>query len=122
MLFPLRRWSLRVVEKMNIPVRSAEATEIVEMLVWGAKQSKSLISMAGDDLLTKSDHVLLIAISMWSNPMARTSLSRKLQISELEADQLLQKCKFAGREVAVEHGLSHVVNMVDYGSVRAPAK
>ena len=104
---------------MQIPIMSKVATEIIEMLIWGAEQDRRVSLEAGLGTSPKSIGILIGAISMWKNPTAIKNLADKASISGDDAALYLQRCKMAGREVAVQYGFNSIVDLVDYGQIRS---
>src|SRR5215475_14294793 len=52
MFFARRRWATRVVKKTGFPIRSLEATELIEMLIWASKQFPSRVPVAESVLMS----------------------------------------------------------------------
>lgn len=104
MFFARRRHALRIVEKMGLPVRSLEATHIVEMIIDGSKQYDAMFPGAP---VSKQEQVLWSVAAMTDNASAYNRLAR-VGVPSSRVNELMQLARQAGREHAIEVGLPEV--------------
>lgn len=113
MLFPRRTWAVRVVERMGIPIKSAAATCLIEILVWASKQDEQMMKEVAGFALPIRDIVIGLATSMVHNQSAVKRLSDNLGVPPQAARMLLTDLRTAGRALAVDNGLTKVVELAD---------
>ena len=66
MFFAKRRWALRVVERMGIPTKSVVTTELVGMIIQGAKQYGEMVKSVGQKI-GDPELVLMSALAIDGN-------------------------------------------------------
>jgi hypothetical protein len=103
MFFARRRWATRVVEKTGFPIRSREATELIEMLIWASKQFPSRVPAA--------ESVLVSAMRMVHNQSAMVNLANGLDGDLVAAEKALAQLSEAAIAVATEHGMPDFVRL-----------
>lgn len=109
MLFEKRRWAVRVIEEMDLPIRSPEATELVEMIIAGAKQYEQMTRSTGVKL-SQAELVLVSAAAMTDNNSSFNRLVTDLGLQDDEAEALLMKARRAGRRLAVNGEFHEIVS------------
>jgi hypothetical protein len=107
MFFAKRRSGLRVTEKMGLDPRSPEATELVEMIIAGAKQYERM-SPAIQAKVSDLEKALWAAAALTDNASAYARLERELRVTGKEVDDLMLRVRRAGRDLAIEEGLNSV--------------
>jgi hypothetical protein len=103
MLFPRRRWAIRVVEKTSFSIRSREATALIEMLIWASKQLPNEAPVA--------ERVLMSAMTMVHNQSAIVDLAAELDVHPVAAQKTLAELQEAAILVATERGMPEVVRL-----------
>jgi hypothetical protein len=103
MFFAGRRWATRVVKKTGFPIRSREATALIEMLIWASKQFPSRVPVA--------ESVLMSAMTMIHNQRAVISLAEDLDGNPVAAEKALAELSEAAIAVATEHGMPDFVRL-----------
>ena len=103
MFFARRRWAARVVEKTGFPVRSRQASELIEMLIWASKQFPSRAPVA--------ESVLIAGMRMVHNQSAIVNLANGLDGDLVAAEKALARLSEAAVAVATEHGMPDVVRL-----------
>ena len=112
-----RRWALRVTEEMGLPTRSPEATELVEMIIQGAKQHNQMARSAG--LKFSDPELVLMSVSaMKSNQSALRRLVDYVRLTPEQAYDLLKSAHRAGRALAVKEGYTKMIDAM-YDSAEA---
>ena len=104
MLFALRRWSIKVMEEMGLPVASKEATILIDLLIWSSKVEAQMLRQARVPLLSKPERILMGAIKMVHNPTAIDKVSNDLRIHPQAAEDLLNVMRNSGLALASRHG------------------
>ncbi len=108
MFFAKRRWALRVIDGMGLPSSSPEATELVDMIIAGAKQFEEMVHSTGMRM-NDAELVLMSVAAMSRNPTALNRLTQDAGLSVNEATQLLERARRAGRHLADENGYTEIV-------------
>lgn len=112
MFFQKRRWAGRVIEKTGLSIWSPEATLLIELMMWGAKNMKA-------PGLGTPERILMVADGMFDNETASRKVARVLNIEHEAAQHLLHRLRVAARETASEYGyLKLVETMHRYGEPR----
>lgn len=109
MFFENRRWAVRVIEEMGLSIKSPEATELVEMIIAGAKQYKQMTRSTGVKL-SQPELVLMSVAAMTDNNSALNRLVTDLGLQADEAAALLMKARSAGRSLAMNGGFHEIVS------------
>jgi len=130
MVFPNRTWAIRVIEKAGFPVRSKEATVLIDMLILGGRTgcyggfsigpdpspspdtglpqviATGIFSTSEpDSQMPVPDGVLFSAMRMVYSHTAIERLMKELAVSPMEAENVLGKLPKAAVAVATEHGM-----------------
>jgi len=105
MFFEARRWALRVTERMGLQAREPAATELVEMMINGAKMYKDMMRGTAGAQITQPELVLMAVAAMSDNRSAFDRLKR----ARFDAEQLLAQARDAGRQLALENGFHETV-------------
>lgn len=105
MFFAKRRSALRVTEKMGLDPRSREATELVDMIMAGAKQYATMFPGVR---VSELERALWSAAALTDNASAYARLERELPASGQQVDDLMRTVRRAGRQLAIEEGLTGV--------------
>lgn len=113
MFFQRRRWALRGIEEMALPVRSPEATLLIDLLIWSAKVEADMLKVAGESQMPKPSGILMGGITMIHNATAVAKVARDLHLTEQAATQLLMRLKIASRQLAVSNGFEQIVDLAD---------
>jgi len=103
MLFPRRRWAIRVVEKAGFPIGSQEATLLIDLLIWASKQDPKQVPPA--------EGVLISALRMVHNQTAVLKVADELAVSLVAAENALARLPQAAIAVAAEHGMNEFVKI-----------
>ena len=106
MLFPRRRWTLRVLDRAGIGSSSKAGVELSNMLVQFSKycQQKNRLGHGalGPLSLEKADWSLFAAMMAFQEPRAVERISHNLGISGSEATGLLTKVRDSAEEIVAE--------------------
>src|SRR5262249_56469857 len=51
LIFPRRRWATRIIEKAGFPIRSREATVLIDLLIWASKRNQQGLPIAEQALI-----------------------------------------------------------------------
>lgn len=105
MFFEARRWALRVTERMGLQAREPAATELVEMMINGAKMYKDMMHGKAGEQITQPELILMAVAAMSDNRSAFDRLKR----ARFDAEQLLAQARDAGRQLALENGFHETV-------------
>ena len=103
MIFPRRRWATRIIEKAGFPIRSREATVLIDLLIWASKRNQQGLPIA--------EQVLIPALRMVYNQSAIVKVAEELALSSIAAENALDKLPQAAIAVAAEHGLNEFVEL-----------
>lgn len=101
MLFGMRRWAIRALELAAIEVTSPTGTEMISMMVQGAKTYRRDFMMIPpwiDDL----DGVVMAACSVTRNPSAVNRLAREVGVPPGEAQMMLARLQQAAETLYVQ--------------------
>jgi hypothetical protein len=110
-LFERRRWAIRVIEKMGLPIRSAEATVLIDLAVWASKDTDANSPTLIRKKLPKRESVLIAAVRMADNHSAVNRVAQALKLSAIEAQNLLDRLRRAAIEVAKDNGLTKIAEV-----------
>src|SRR5271165_4833939 len=99
MIFPRRRWAIRVIEKAGFATQSREATILLDLLVRASKQNSPMGS------LPTAEQVLISALRMVENQFAIIKVAEELAVSPLAAETALARLSQAAIAVAAERGM-----------------
>jgi hypothetical protein len=104
MFFARRRWALRVIERMGLPARNPVATELVDMIINGAKTYQVMMRATTGESFTQPEFVLMAVAAMTDNGSAFD----RLRGQGFDAEHLLARARETGRQLVVENGF-HVL-------------
>jgi hypothetical protein len=113
MLFPRRRWAVRLIEKMGLPIKSREATILVDFVIRASKQNEQMIKRSTEKSLPTAELVLLAASRMASNQSAVMQLAKELAVNVVAAHNVLIKLSKAAHDVASENGYTKPADTID---------
>lgn len=105
MFFAKRRWAVNVIEKMGLNVRSSVATELIDMIVDGAKQCQRMTRSTGVGM-SDAELTLMAVAAMSDNRSAFDRLKR----TGYDAEQLLTSARVAGQSLSIENGFQRLVD------------
>jgi hypothetical protein len=105
MIFPRRRWAIRVIEKAGFATQSREGTILLDLLVQASKQNSPTGS------LPTAEQVLTSALRMVENQFAIIKVAEALAVSPLAAETALARLPQAAIAVAAEHGMKQFVEI-----------
>jgi hypothetical protein len=109
MFFQKRRNALRITERMGLDPRSAETTQLVDMIIAGVKQYNEMLTAAQRGKVSAFERTLWSTAGMTDNVTAYVRLKRELGIGDDQVIELMRRARAAGRELAIEEGLTGVV-------------
>lgn len=107
MFMAKRTWALRVMDQANIPASSSLATELVDMLVRGAKQTQALtrtVEAGSRAKLDDLDFIMMSARAMSDNVSAFDRLQEDAGLSGIEALSVLASVRAAANELYRNQG------------------
>ena len=107
MFFARWRYAIRIVEKIQSDIKAPLATELVDMIVWGAKN----LSMRRQ--LRKIECVLIAANGICYNSTAAKRLSENLRMDDAAIRSVREKLQRAIKEFADEHNLQKAMEIVE---------
>lgn len=108
MFFARRRWALRVTERMGLDSRAAETTELVDMILQGAKQLDQQFRSVGQKM-SAPELVLSSTAILANNKSAMGRLATNPHIGVHQALVLTAQAHDAGRALAIEQGYTEMV-------------
>ena len=98
MFFEKRRNALRITERMGLDPKSNETTQLVQMIIAGAKQYSQMVP---DGVRVSAfEKTLWSTAAMTDNASAYARLGRELRISDEAVIELMRRVRAAGCEVA----------------------
>jgi hypothetical protein len=112
LFFVRRRWAVRVLTETGLPIRGPTATLLIDLIVWGAKQSEATARAAGQRL-PKAESVLLMAMGLHRNPTVASRMMRSLPLTQEQASQALDATRTAARVIARAYGFDNLVALDD---------
>lgn len=112
LIFKTRRSAVRIVEKVCKDIKSPEATETVELIVWGVRHSPT-------QQLPPLDRAIITATSLWKNPTAVAHFLRAVPASDTAAVKFLRQIGRAALEVAREDGIAEKMKNAPSAQQRA---
>jgi hypothetical protein len=113
LLFPRRRCAVRLIEKMGLPIKSREASILIELVIWASKQNQRAMQQAIGKSLSVAELVLIAAARMANSPSATTKIAQELAVSPIAAENALIRLSKAARDLAAENGYGKIVEMID---------
>jgi hypothetical protein len=111
MLFARRRWAIRIAEKAGLSVRSPEATLLINLTLFGARELSRTAAAATGHRPPKIEFILLTAMRLVGNSTAINEVARVLQIESRPARSLLLNWRHAALELAAEYGFGKLVDV-----------
>jgi hypothetical protein len=96
---------------MGLPVRSKEATLLVDLLIWSANEEASLLRQVGGRQLSKPKGILMGGITMVHNPSAVREVARDLDVTVQDSALLLQRMKHASQTLARQYGFEKIAEL-----------
>lgn len=112
LFFVRRRWAVRVITEAGLPIKEPTATLLIDLIVWGAKQSEKTARAAGLRL-PKAESVLQIAMGLHRNPTVARRLQRDIDLTDQEAHHALATTRTAARVIARAYGFDRLVELDD---------
>ena len=109
MFFGKRRHAMRLIDELGIPIKSDLATELVDMLIAGAKQHQQMIRGMADIKFSDQELILTSAAAMINNQTAFERLSMDFGLGDVETRRLLDEIWKIGRDTALDAGFSELV-------------
>ena len=97
--FQGRRSAIRIVERVCRDIKAPEATEAIELIVWGVKHSMT-------KQLSTLDRAIITATNLWKNPTAIAQFLKMVPVTEADAVTFLRRIGRAALEVAREEGIA----------------
>jgi hypothetical protein len=111
MLFPRRRWAIRIIEKAGFRIQSREASVLIELIIWASKQNQRMMERSIGQSLPVRDGVLVAAMAMENNQSAVVRVAEELAVHPVAAEKALAQLATAARDVAIENGLSKLIEI-----------
>jgi hypothetical protein len=108
MFFQKRRNALRITERMGLDPKSAEVTQLVDMIIAGVKQYAEMVPSGVK--VSAFEKTLWSTAAMTDNASAYARLKRELRMTDEAVIELMRRARAAGRELALEEGLQGVVD------------
>jgi len=105
MFFTRRRWALRVVENLNLPVTDEKASELIDMLIQGSKQ----IDLTGG-AISKPEQILMAAAALIENESAIKRFVVDLGCSYNETVTLFEQIKSSAKLLASKHSYDNLLD------------
>lgn len=99
-LFPERKSAIRIVEKVCADIKSPEATEAIELIVFGVKNNPGRRHLPTDDL------AIITATGLWKNPSAVRQFLKMVPVTDEAAVKFLREIGRAGLQYAQETGIA----------------
>ena len=112
MFFVRRRWAVRVITETGLPIKSAIATLLIDLIIWAAKQNEASARSVGQRL-PKAESILLAAVGLHRNPTIARRLQRDIDLTDKEAHQALDATRTGARIVARAYGFDRLVALDD---------
>lgn len=111
MLFPRRTWATRVVGKMGLPIKSREATALIELLIWASKQDTKMMKDVVGLSLSPRDLIVAWSVQMYRNPSAVKQFAKEASLGDAQALKILQDLRTAGLAMAAEFGMHKLLEL-----------
>src|SRR5262249_28644179 len=111
MLFPRRTWATRVIRKMGVPIKSKEATALIELLIWASKEDTKMMKDVAVFSLSSSELIVAWATRMYRNRSAVWQFAEEASIDEAQALEILKDMRTAGMALAQEHGMKKLLEL-----------
>lgn len=105
MIFPRRRWSVRVIKAAGFQIRSLEASLLIDLLMHASKKNLKGLPVA--------EQVLLSALRMFQDRTAVAKVAEKLAISSSAAERALATLPKAAIAVATENKMKSFVEVAN---------
>lgn len=105
MFFTRRRWAIRVIENLNIPMTDVKASELIDMLIQGSKQ----INLAGG-AISKPEQILIAAAAIVENQSAINRFIVDLGCSYKETVTLFEQIKSSAKLLASKHSYDNLID------------
>jgi len=93
---------------MGLSASSVEATELVDMMIAGAKQFGEMMRTTGVKL-TAPELILISAAALHDNRSAIERLRSNLRLSQNEVSEMLRRAHEAARTLAEDHDYQEVL-------------
>ena|SRR5258708_6812537 len=103
LLFPRRKWAIRIVEKVCKDIKTPEATEAIELIVWGVKNSPTPLPVR--------DRAIITAMGLVTNQTAVAQFLKEVPMTQGRAVRFLRHIRDAAVALAKEEGLEKLVEM-----------
>lgn len=100
--FQERKWAIRIVERVCIDIRSPEATEAIELIIFGTRRSPARS-------LPVRERSIITATGLWTNSSAITQFCKMVPVSEVEAARFLKRIGQSAVSVGEAEGLGAVL-------------
>ena len=113
MFFAKRRWALRVIEGTGVSASSELATELVDMIIQGAKQYPELTRHVGQSM--SDPELVLPATAAMAQNQSAVSRLQELGMSLGESQAVLNRVHEAGRDLAETGGYTDIVKRMYRG-------
>jgi hypothetical protein len=111
MLFPRRTWATRVIGKMGLPIKSKEATALIDLLIWASKEDTHLMKDVAGFSLSPGELIVKWACAMHRNQSAKQKFAEKASLDVADAARVLEEMHVAGIGLATEHKMQKLLEL-----------
>lgn len=111
MLFPRRTWATRVIGRMGLPIKSNEATALIELLIWASKEDTKMMNEVSGTSLTPKELIIMWACRMHNNPSAMRRFMELAAVDAPSAAATFERMRTAGISLATEEKLHKLVEL-----------
>ena len=105
LIFPRRRWSVRVIRKAGFRISSREARLLIDLLMRTSKKNPKKLPAA--------EQVLFSALRMFHDQTAVSEMAEKLAVSSSVAERALAKLPKAAIAVAAENRMKSFIQVAN---------
>ena len=105
LIFSRRLWAIRVIKKAGFPIRSREATLLIDLLMRASKKNSKGLPTA--------EQVLFSALRMFHDKTAVAKMAEELAVSPLAAERALAKLPRAAITLASENRMRQFVEVAN---------
>jgi hypothetical protein len=111
MLFPRRTWATRVIGKMGLPIKSKEATALIDLLVWASKEDTQMMKGVAGFSLPAGELIVMWACAMHRNRSAIQRFAEKANLTLTDAARILKDMREAGIQLATEQKMAKLLEI-----------
>ena len=105
MIFPRRRWAIRVIKKAGFAIRSREGRVLTGLLIGASKKNPKELPIA--------EQVLFAALRMFHSQTAVNNVVEGLAVSPLAAERALAKLPNAAIAVAAQRKMEQFIQVAN---------